>query len=468
MKKLPIVRPSAEQLRLISESGLGVEVIRGAAGSGKTSTAILRLQSLAYLFEERRQRQGRTDPVRILVLTFNRTLAGYVRALVSEQTSGFRNTLVEIDTFGRWAMKNLGYPDIIPDEAREAQISKLASGFSQPSAAYLIKEVDYLQGRFKPSEIESYITTARAGRGVEPRVDATLRRRILDEIVSPYRRWLGARGQLDWNDVAVGMASHEPALAYDIVIIDESQDFSANQLRAVRAHVAEEHAVTFVIDTVQRIYARGFTWAECGFDMRQARYHTLQENHRNTAEIAAFAAGILDNMPVEADGALPNLAAATVHGSMPAVLSGFYGKQVDWAIQFIRSHVNLELETVAFLSPRSGGFFSHLRVKLRTARLPFVEITRESEWPEGPTNIALSTFHSAKGLEFDHVFILGLSDINTSHGAAAVDDELTVLRRLLAVAVARARKTVVVGYKPGEESSLISYLKPATFRLVRV
>lgn len=78
--------------------------------------------------------------------------------------------------------------------------------------------------------------------------------------------------------------------------------------------------------------------------------------------------------------------------------------------------------------------------------------------------MALSTFHSAKGLEFDHVFILGLSHDATTHGDAAVDDQITVLRRLLAVAVARARTTVVVGYKQAERSRLVEYFVPGTFR----
>jgi ATP-dependent exoDNAse (exonuclease V) beta subunit len=202
--------------------------------------------------------------------------------------------------------------------------------------------------------------------------------------------------------------------------------------------------------------------------MRGARYHTLRENHRNTRQIAAFAGGILDNLAVEADGTLPDLTAARANGDLPKVLRGFYNKQVDWAIEFIRRHINLQADTVAFLNPRGGGFFAHMKVRLRAAGISFVEITREADWPEGPTNVALSTFHSAKGLEFDHVFIIGLSEINTSHGDESVDDELTVLRRLLAVAVARARKTVVVGYKPGEESTLVSYFKAGTYDVVNL
>ncbi len=73
MKTLPRITPTAERLPLISNNSLGIEVIRGAAGSGKTSTAILRLRSLAYMFEERREREKRTAKVRIVVLTRDET-----------------------------------------------------------------------------------------------------------------------------------------------------------------------------------------------------------------------------------------------------------------------------------------------------------------------------------------------------------------------------------------------------------
>ncbi|MCC5073946.1 3'-5' exonuclease [Xanthomonas campestris] len=93
-------------------------------------------------------------------------------------------------------------------------------------------------------------------------------------------------------------------------------------------------------------------------------------------------------------------------------------------------------------------------------------MTRESEWPEGPENVALCTFHSAKGLEFDYVFILGLSSEATPHGDEDHDDQLWVLRRLLAVAVARARKQVFIGYKIGEQSELVKFFTPHTFQEV--
>ena len=75
--------------------------------------------------------------------------------------------------------------------------------------------------------------------------------------------------------------------------------------------------------------------------------------------------------------------------------------------------------------------------------------------------------HSAKGLEFDHVLLPGLSQRVTPHGADEGDADLERLRRMLAMAVGRARTSVMVGYKPGEESSLIGLLDPSTYELIR-
>lgn len=462
MKTLPQVNATAEQLPLISQNRFGVEVICGAAGSGKTSTALLRLRSLCFMFAARRARRGDDAPVRVLVLTFNRTLAGYVRSLAEHQIDAGLEVDLQIETFGRWAMRHLGFPQVSNEIAR-ARLRGLAGGLNVLTPEYIVKEVEYLLGRFEPNDLERYVTTERTGRGALPRVARSLRRRILDEVVSPYLAWLDAQAVLDWNSVAVKMASEVASLAYDVVVVDESQDFSANQLRAIRHHLAEEHAVTFVIDTVQRIYARGFTWAEAGYEVRPERFHVLQANHRNTVEIATFAAAVLQGIGVEGDGALPNLDGATSHGPLPRVLRGRYANQIGWAIRFIEREVDLTQYSVAFLKPQGGGWFGELRRALSARQLPFVDITREAEWPEGPENIALSTFHSAKGLEFDYVFILGFNDENTPHAAAEFDDEVFVLRRLLAVAIARAREAVILGYKPGEGSRLVEYFAPGTF-----
>ena len=439
MKQLPLVQPTPEQIPLLSGTRFGYEVIRGAAGSGKTSTAILRLKSLAFTFEERRKREGSKNPVRILVLTFNKTLRGYVNQLVEAQTSTFENTVVDIETYAKWALEALDRPAMVDQSDAEIKIKELSADIAPLARAFVAREVEYLLGRFPVESLEQYLTTERTGRGAVPRVDRNLRLRILNDVVEPYQKWLLSKQLWDWNDLAIAMARAKGVPKYDVIIVDETQDFSANQLRSLHGHLATPFAVTFVIDSVQRLYARGFSWTEAGLP-QNTQYHSLRDNHRNTTEIAAFAAGVLADMPADTDGNLPDFKNTKRSGSKPVVLRGLYGKQLDWAIEFIRHSVDLKTESVAFLSPTGWSIFAKRR--LDAANLPYVDITKQRDWPDGDENVAFSTFHSAKGLEFDHVFIIGLSNENTAHGDDTVDDRLTTLRRSLAVAIGRARNSL--------------------------
>lgn len=230
-------------------------------------------------------------------------------------------------------------------------------------------------------------------------------------------------------------------------MVDETQDFSANDLRAVLAHADEDASVTFVIDAAQQIYKKGFTWKEVGVDTPTVR--TLKVNYRNTKEIAAFARPLMKGVSVGADGTLPDLKASTRSGPKPVVLEGKYSKQLSWARENVVAPANLASESVGFLTFRGGGWNTALENAIDRAGVERVELTRQSVWPEGDETVAISTLYSAKGLEFDHVVILGVSQQVTPHGDDDDDTDLDSLRRLLAMGIGRARKTVTVGYKPG-------------------
>lgn len=403
--------------------------------------------------------------MRVLVLTYNRTLRGYVEELVRQQLEIERVDL-KLTTFGKWARELLGAPDVIDGRPRADKLWQLGVGLGYPYE-FLADEVDYALGRYMPDRIIEYYGDAqhpnykRRGRGEAPRVDRGQRARLVGEVISPYQDWKAACGRLDWADVAIKMAqrSVRPEERWDIVVIDEAQDFSANQIRGVMRHLQPEHSTTFVIDALQRVYPRGFGWPEV--DVELTHSYRLTKNHRNTKQIAAFALPLVADLPREDDGTLPDFRSCDEDGAVPMVVRGAFRSQMAWVIDHIRGLP--EGESIALLHAKGGRWLTFVRDCLRAAGCGYVDLQRREEWPQGPEQIGLSTLHSSKGLEFDHVVILGLAAEHMPHGPEESDTQMANHRRLVAMAIGRARRTIALTYKPGEESRIFGLLDRGTY-----
>ncbi len=467
MRTLQNVTPSPEQLKILTDAESGFRLIRGAAGSGKTTAALLRLRQLCNSRRQRRIRLGLTDPVRVLVLTFNRTLRGYIDQLATEQVNPTDEIMLTVETFGHWARNLVGDQYLLENNGEQWIRSLLRSiGVSVEDESYFVGEVAYIQGRFSPDERKKYLDATRSGRGRAPAVPRELRIRLLEDVIRPYEMRKSQSGKVDWNDIALKTAEM-PSQKYDVVIIDESQDLSANQMRAVLAHLNEDHVTTFIIDAMQRIYPQSFLWRELGIDMRPEMVFTLARNHRNTVEIVRLASSLIRDLPPDEDGVLPSEKACLESGIRPEVVVGKYSAQITYMLNRVQPRFAND-ETVAILQPKGGGWFNCARQILRQQDIQYCELTRNPEWPTGPELVALSTIHSAKGLEFDHVLLPGLSDEVTPHGDEDGDGTLDSLRRLIAMGVGRARKTVMLGYKPGERSTVFDFMDRKTYKLVEV
>lgn len=461
MRILRSVSPTPEQLPILSENKPGFLLIKGAAGSGKTTTALLRLKQLCASWLARRGRLGLTRPVRVLVLTYNRTLEGYIRELADEQVPSDPHLDLEVRTFGKWALELVGPVDILDPVDQRRILRRLCHPLGLDTD-FLVDEVEYVLGRFTIDRLDDYLKARRVGRGTSPRMDVAMRSRLLLEVVEPYAKEKAAIGALDWNDIAIAAARaiDDP---WDVVVVDEAQDFSANQVRAITSHLADPFSATFVMDAVQRIYPRFFTWKEVGISLTNV--HTLRANHRNSSEIAAFARPLVEDLPLEDDGALPDFASTIRSGPLPEVVTGAYSEQISYMLQIL-GEIDLSMESAAFLQPRGGKWFSYLKGRLNAAGIDWVQLTRASTWPADSDAVAICTLHSAKGLEFDHVFIPGLNQEVTPHGAEDGDAQFQGLRRLLAMGVGRARSRLVLGYKPAEASSLVGLFRAGTFKQV--
>jgi superfamily I DNA/RNA helicase len=412
---------------------------------------------------------GTSEPVRVLVLTYNTTLQGYITELARTQVAGDPGLILVVSTFSKWARELVGDIKVLDHNEIGRIVRPRLEALLPPrtSLDYYLDEIEYVLSMFTPDDLGNYLTLKREGRGAAPRIDGLLRQRLLDEVITPYTDEKTSRGVMDWNDLALA-AIDSPGPEYDVVIVDEAQDFSANQLRAVLAHAASDSSMTFVIDAMQRIYPRHFTWSQVGITVRPNQVYRLTKNHRNTTQIAAFARRLVEGLPLEDDGSLPDFDACDGDGPLPEVISGKYSAQVDYMLDQLIDRVDLSSESVAILQPRGGGWFTYTRNALRAKGIPYCELTRQSEWPSGAANVGLSTIHSAKGLEFDHVLLPGLNQEVTPHGDEDGDGALEGLRRLLAMGVGRARKSIMLGYKPGEESTLITLLDPETYLAVEL
>ncbi len=470
MRVLSDIAPSRQQRTIISDYKPGYTLIRGAAGSGKTTTAVLRLRQVVGVWCRQRQRAGDEQQVRVLVLTYNRTLRGYIEKLVDDQLENLPDVELQMDTFGRWAVNILGRADILAPGEREAVLWGLGAGLGQPRE-FLLDEVEYVLGRFLPQQLRLYATPnqptyRRRGRGQTPQMQQLVRARLLEDVVGPYEAWKKQQRTMDWNDVALKLLASPTSAPYDVVIVDEAQDFSANQLRALDRQLADRHSTTFVLDALQQIYPRGFTWQEIGLEIPTRSMYRLDYNFRNTRQVAAFAHPLVAGMEVPDDGTLPDFQSTVRNGPKPEVVRGRFSSQMDYIVQ--RLVAIPRGESIGLLHPKGGGWFDYTRERLRHADLAFVELTRRSEWPEGDEDIALCTLHSAKGLEFDHVVVLGLNTELMPHGTEEHDTQLENHRRLVAMAIGRARRTVMLSFRPDAASSVIDYLDPDTYELIEV
>lgn len=465
MRTLQNVKPTPEQLVILRDSAAGFRLIRGAAGSGKTTAALLRLRQLCASRISRKDRLGLDDPVRVLVLTFNRTLKGYITQLAEEQITASNDLHMEVETFAAWALNIIGARQIIE---HRPLICKLLSRIDVAGANldYFVDEVEYIMGRFSPDGRNGYIEALRIGRGRAPTVTRKMRKRILTEVIEPYENQKSKNGGTDWYDVALEAAAMKSE-GYDVIVVDECQDLSANQLRAILAHLKEDHVTTFIIDAVQRIYPQSFQWRELGIEIRPQMVFGLARNYRNTKKIARFASSLVRDLPPEQDGMVPDEEACQRVGLRPKLVAGTYSAQLDYMLDYVRPFLEAG-QSVAILQPKGGRWFDFARRILRQRGIAFCELTRNPEWPTGTEQLALSTIHSAKGLEFDHVLLPGLNHEVTPHGNEDGDGTLDALRRLVAMGIGRARHTVTVGYKPGERSTLIDLFDPATYDSVEV
>lgn len=116
-----------------------------------------------------------------------------MKNLVDDTTKEVADTRpnIFVSTLSKYFYQNTPFKEheiISPEDRKYRSLIQHLSINIPLDLEFIIDEIEYLMGKLPSKYFESYIDIERVGRGNKPRVDKTLRRKILDEIVYPTFR----------------------------------------------------------------------------------------------------------------------------------------------------------------------------------------------------------------------------------------------------------------------------------------
>jgi superfamily I DNA/RNA helicase len=431
----------------------GHQVVLGTAGTGKTVMAIHRA---AHLADPRTRNHGPA-----LLLTYNNSLVSYLRHL-ADQLPG-----VTIETYGKFArgylaaQGRMGYNQIAgPDLRRyfvEQAVKTTATSyqldpFFERATDFFLDELEWMDGNGLAT-VEDYLAVNRVGRMAALH---QAQRRAVWTIRQTYLAARAAAGYpYDWaglpTEVRASLAGDTAARRYKHVVVDEAQDLSPESIRSLAEAVPPDGSLTLFADYAQQIYGQRISWRSCG--LRVTKIETFLDNYRNSPEIARLAIAMAQ-MPHFKDSAdlVEPRAPQRAAGAKPT-LAG-YPSPADEAAA-------VATNAATFGKLARVGVLARTRAEARRAvrGVAGVRMLHENlqRWEIG-AGVYAGTYHSAKGLEFDVVFLpfCGAdrcpdSDTTKTFG---YDEAASRESRLLYVGVTRARDELVITHS-GDPTPLL-------------
>lgn len=420
----------------------GHTVVLGTAGSGKTTLAILR--SL-HLSDPNTDHGGKT-----LLVTYNKCLVTYMRHL-----AGTLRRDISVENYHRFARGYLSHREKLPRNSisspddrtrfikgalRQARNDGLEGSILERPVKFFDEEFQWIQQQ-GISKKEDYVAAERVGRTTD-RV-AREERPLLFKVYKRYlkQREIGGK-QYDWSDLASTVLSElrvdKSTRLYRHVVIDEGQDFSPEMLRSLAAAIPSHGSLTFFGDIAQQIYGHRVSWRSAGLRSRQV--WRFEENYRNSKQISQLALALANTPHFLDDPDLVEPTAPAADGPKP-VLKIFKDEGMEWQFVLLQARRLAETGTAAVL----------FRTREQERHFCVSDATRLhgdlDRWPNGP-GLFYGTYHAAKGLEFDTVFLPFLSDNRWPHpedvSNLGQDEAATRNARLLYVGVTRAKSVLAL------------------------
>ncbi len=452
--------PEQEKLRDFGE--LGPILVKGGPGTGKSTLALYRVQKLL---------DRGIKP--ILFTTYTNALITYSEQLLEQllgqppEAAGVKVTTVDSLTYEYYArtygktgfaekeqclacletaLQTAAIPasNVFDRQVRQQTLERLGT-------TYLLQEIQDVIEAWGISTLAEYQALERRGRGI------ALKANIRESLWAVYQTWrdlMTQNGYLTWEQLrllALEVVAQLPEPPYEAVVIDEAQDLSPIALRFLLALVPSFQRVYLTADASQSLYQRGFSWKQVHTDLKVAgRTLVLRRNYRNTQQIAAACKQILAGTAA-GDPECLNQQSSPHTGDCPTLFL------VDDPVQEVEAiHKAFTDAARQFRLPVHGGAVLCPSTQIGKAiAQQLIDRGLKAKFISGKQidinapYIKVLTLHSAKGLEFPFVAVVGLQKgrlpyINASipleETPAAIDQQ----RRLFYVGCSRAMRTLMV------------------------
>jgi superfamily I DNA/RNA helicase/mRNA-degrading endonuclease RelE of RelBE toxin-antitoxin system len=479
-----------EQTALVRVSASGPILIKGVAGSGKTTIGLYRAYYLAKVIDQQRHISGKQTS--ILLLTYSRTLSRSLKQLYTELYGKVPHTIT-IDTYSSWMLKQL-YPNrsVLPDNKypiatnekpdylrnrfiRQAQ-EEITKQYPENNIVsshrldFLLSEIDDVIRARGLETLEEYQMISRVGRGTG--LDREHHRPIIWQLYKRYQQLLDDHELVDFADLPrLVLKRCNPLPNYDVIIIDEAQDLPPVYLRLASKLISdfeEARSLTLLADPAQSIYYRGISWKEGGINVRGSRTRTLAKNFRNTQQILEAARHILDgcgDLKLDDEYIPPT----NSHRLGPKPVLAQYTEPLE-GMQFVIETIIKLCQSekyrpgdIALLARNDDLSFVALKKLLSKENIPWTHF-RNAQFEILENQVKLLTMHSAKGLEFPVVFLLDLREgtIPFISSPETEEADLAQERKLFYMSMTRASERLYLLYPKRDRCRFIRDIAPET------
>ena len=417
-----------DQYELITRPSSGFLVVRGTAGSGKTTVALHRVAFLAY-------EEPRIDGPETLIVMFSEALRSYVRHVLP--SLGLHE--VRPTTYRYWerGVRRRHFPQF-PEKEREDTPGVVIRAKLHPiMGAALERHIERTEGPPTPeTAVDDWatvltdlelLTEIRDEFGNEAFSDAELERIVKwnrDHVGALQDHLSGASkdGEIDSEDdtlllrafqLRVGplRAKGSRPLRLRHIAVDEVQDFSPTEVQVLLGCLDRRGSITLAGDTQQHIVENsGFvSWTDFlqHLGVEGQEVETLKINYRSSAQITEFAFDVLGDL--REDEGLP----PSSRQGPPVELFRFddTGACVFFLAEALEAlHSSEPMATVALITPSpelSAAYYAGLE-RAEVSRLRLIEDFNFTFSP----GIEITELEPCKGLEFDYVILL---DVNGAH-----------------------------------------------------